>query len=567
MRTIWRWFIGVPLRRQLWSIIGLALASGVGGTLLVLRGLDQVSRETQTKSTFATDLLSRGDRGIWLVLGLVGLGCVMLLAERLIRRLVGSLDEIRERLVILHRHDLSELGRATSALAEGDLTLPLAATVPSIIVTGNDELAAVTREVNTTISLAQGGVRSYADAVGALQATLSEAERVIEGSCQGNTTTRALPDGFGGVYRRLLARLNDAQEAIQGPLDAARMVLERAAERDLSGRIDETYSGDHARLAGAINTAIINISEALCKVEGATEQIASAAYQVNTGSRRMALTLASQAESIDTITEAMSEQTRATIWTAETLGQTHERSTAMRARLHDGTRAMRGLSDTMAHMRSSAERTARIVKTIDEIAFQTNLLALNAAVEAARAGDAGRGFSVVAEEFRHLANRTATAAKETAALIEASVASTQECVAVSDHVRSQLDVIDTDADCVARLVSNVTDACAIQRDQIVRVNRDIERVREQSQSTASVAEESASAADELDAQAITMRDLVRLFMVRDSKGGARTMARRIPHEIAQRPVLEQRTEVMTGASVVPSTTIPTSRPSAVPRAS
>src|SRR5437762_14110973 len=95
---------------------------------------------------------------------------------------------------------------------------------------------------------------------------------------------------------------------------------------------------------------------------------------------------------------------------------------------------MERLSDSIEKIKASADSTAKIVKTIDEIAFQTNLLALNAAVEAARAGEAGKGFAVVAEEVRNLAMRSAEAAKNTAALIEQAVKNSQNGVVIVGDV-------------------------------------------------------------------------------------------------------------------------------------
>src|SRR5690606_8490276 len=100
----------------------------------------------------------------------------------------------------------------------------------------------------------------------------------------------------------------------------------------------------------------------------------------------------------------------------------------------EGVERMERLAGAIGKIKGSADETAKIVKTIDEIAFQTNLLALNAAVEAARAGEAGKGFAVVAEEVRNLAQRSAEAAKTTSALIEGSVASVGEGVELSEAV-------------------------------------------------------------------------------------------------------------------------------------
>src|SRR6185369_5792552 len=99
--------------------------------------------------------------------------------------------------------------------------------------------------------------------------------------------------------------------------------------------------------------------------------------------------------------------------------------------------AMLRMNDAIGKIKTSSDQTAKIIKTIDEIAFQTNLLALNAAVEAARAGEAGKGFAVVAEEVRSLARRSAEAARNTADLIEGSVKNAEAGVRLSDEVARQ----------------------------------------------------------------------------------------------------------------------------------
>jgi len=262
---------------------------------------------------------------------------------------------------------------------------------------------------------------------------------------------------------------------------------------------------------------VANVAEALHEVDLAAGQIASAAEQVSDGSQGLAEGSSQQAAAVEQITAAVQEQAAVTVRTVQTVETTRDLSEAMRTRIRSGTQAMEELGQAMRRMSASAEQSAKIVKTIDEIAFQTNLLALNAAVEAARAGDAGRGFAVVADEVRQLAIRAAAAARETSGLIDQTVATTHESTTITESVRVQLGTVDADVDRVTTLVQQVSADCDTQRVQLDDVRRSVEHVSQQTQGVAANAEESASAAEELTAQAATMRELVSRFVIEEGQ--------------------------------------------------
>ncbi|HKL21429.1 MAG TPA: methyl-accepting chemotaxis protein, partial [Tichowtungia sp.] len=173
-----------------------------------------------------------------------------------------------------------------------------------------------------------------------------------------------------------------------------------------------------------------------------------------------------------------------------------------------GAQAVEQVSGAINGIKKSAGETAKIIKTIDEIAFQTNLLALNAAVEAARAGEAGKGFAVVAEEVRNLARRAADAARDTSELIEGSQKQADSSVSVVENLTKTFTGIEESSGKVATLISEIAAASKEQAQGIDQVNTGVAEMDKVVQQNAANAEESASASEELSSQAQELNAMV-----------------------------------------------------------
>ncbi len=266
-------------------------------------------------------------------------------------------------------------------------------------------------------------------------------------------------------------------------------------------------------------------------IEGMTqssEQVSSASSQISKSNQTVSQGASEQATSLEEVSSSLQEMASMTKQNAGNASQAREIAQSTRNSVAKGSESMKKMTEAISKIQTSSNETAKIIKTIDEIAFQTNLLALNAAVEAARAGDAGKGFAVVAEEVRNLALRSSEAAKNTSSLIEESQKNSENGVKVSDEVENLLKQIVEGVQKTTQLVGEVSTASDEQSRSIDQVNVAVDQMNQVTQSNTANAEESASASEELAGQAQELGGMVNVLtsIIRGTGGDGRVVMRR-----------------------------------------
>jgi methyl-accepting chemotaxis protein len=235
------------------------------------------------------------------------------------------------------------------------------------------------------------------------------------------------------------------------------------------------------------------------------DQVADASSQVSNSSQSLAQGASEQAASLEegaASTEEINAMARTNSESSQHAAKVVSQSEQT---VCNATQALDRMKVAMASIGDSSQQISHIIKVIDDISFQTNILALNAAVEAARAGDAGLGFAVVAEEVRRLAQRCAEAARQTASLITESLTRSVEGKETMENVGDAIRAITDDSTRLKSLVEAMNVANQEQTRGIEQVTRGMAQMQAVTQQTAANAEETAAASDELSAQAQSMR--------------------------------------------------------------
>ncbi|MDQ5978590.1 MAG: hypothetical protein QG602_1564 [Verrucomicrobiota bacterium] len=254
-------------------------------------------------------------------------------------------------------------------------------------------------------------------------------------------------------------------------------------------------------ITGPMQAAIISLS-------GGSESIASASGQISAASQSLASGASEQAASLEETSASLEELSSMTKRNADSSQQAKTTASAARTSADAGATQMQAMQGAMQSINTASADITKILKTIDEIAFQTNILALNAAVEAARAGEHGAGFAVVAEEVRALAQRSASAAKETAVKIEHAVAQSQQGVQISAEAAKSFTDIQARIQQLESLVTEIATASQEQSQGIGQITIAISQMDKVTQGNASNSEETAAAAEELNAQARSLKAIV-----------------------------------------------------------
>lgn len=274
------------------------------------------------------------------------------------------------------------------------------------------------------------------------------------------------------------------------------------------------YVGIFKEIEQSMHQIISSLNNTLGTIETSAEQVSIGADQVSAGAQALSQGSTEQASSIEELSATIVEISNHIKSNAENAKVASTLSSEASKEVTQGNKYMQTLIEAMSKISKTSDEIAKIIKTVEDIAFQTNILALNAAVEAARAGSAGQGFAVVADEVRNLASKSASAANDTTALIENAIQAVNRGTKIVDETAKSLGIIVENTHSVNENIQKITDATVEQSESISQITLGIEQISAVVQTNSATAEESAAASEELSSQATLLNQLLKKFTIK-----------------------------------------------------
>lgn len=465
--------------------------------------------------THVAGVAEAAEREMWvsIVFTLIALAGAGAAAHKVIDGVVARLAASVARVDTLRSVAIAGLAQASAAMAQGDVRALDIPEVAMLDAGDDDELGALARSVNQIIQQSRGATEALSSACVTLAEVLAALNTLIEAAQAGKLDVRANASRFQGGFRGFVSGANHMLDAVAAPLLEASSVLAKVAERDLRPRMSGTYEGDYLHLQTSVNTALEHLCSALGQVASAAEQVDSASGQIASSAQSVAQGATEQASALEQTAAGLITLTQSTQTNAESARFASDLSGAARGASEEGLAAVVAMDETMERIRTASAATSAIIRDIDEIAFQTNLLALNAAVEAARAGEAGRGFAVVADEVRSLSIRSKEAARKTERLIQTSVELAKEGQRRSIEVRREFEQVATTVNKATTLVGEIAVASGSQAAGLREVEKAVAELEKVTQLNAANSEETASAVEQMSAQCRELAALVGRFQL------------------------------------------------------
>ena len=313
----------------------------------------------------------------------------------------------------------------------------------------------------------------------------------------------------------LSTTLRESMAQIEDYVTDINRIMGQMSEGNFNVTTSTSFIGDFQSIEGSINRLTENLSTAMGQIANAERRISGDAEQLSNSSQSLAQGATEQASAIEQMYATLDDLTRSAEQNVKTTDNAQENARMAGEQVTLSGEQMEQMVAAMGNITNASQEISRIITTIENIAFQTNILALNAAVEAARAGTAGKGFSVVADEVRSLASQSDQAAKATKDLIENSVRATEQGSKIVEEVSATLQktlelVMQSSSD-----IQSIAEATLGEAESIAQVTEGIGQISSVVQTNSASSEESAAVSAELFDQVRLLQDQTRRFQLKN----------------------------------------------------
>lgn len=479
---------------------------------------------------------------------ILGIAFAVLIALYISNNLSGGVKILSEKVNSLSNADLLNLSEASDRLANGETALKIGITTEYLNISSLDEIGLLAQDINSIITNTKNTASSLDKAVKEINRAIDESNLLVQNAYEGKLNFRSDSSSFNGGYKTLVEGLNKTLNAMATPFEESKTALERMSKGDFTIRMEGDYRGDYEILKNSINLLADSMNETLGEVALAIQSTAGASAEISSSSEQMAAGSQEQSQQTGEVAGAVEQMTRTIIEGAKSTSIAADNSKAANESAKQGSKKIEATKEGIRKIVTSSNETGlkisslaaksdqigEIAQVIDDIADQTNLLALNAAIEAARAGEQGRGFAVVADEVRKLAERTMKATKEIGETIksiqdeakeanksmELSGKAVEEGMKLTEEVSEALGEILARTNAVSDVINQVAASSEEQSTVSEEISRNIAGINSVTQESAQGIEQIAKSAEDLSRLTTNLQNMISKFKFGKSKMSA-----------------------------------------------